>query len=131
MNENEEDGDEDEAPVFEGPLSVLHELFQTPRGFTSGVTNLCDTCGLESPLPAPAAEQMLALLVLLPASTLRRLSGMLRLRVPEARWTAVVKDEHVIHPLAGKLRATLHAYSVFVAQRGNDEEWGGADEASA
>ena len=51
MNENEENGDEDEAPVFEGPLSVLYELFQTPRGFTSGVTNLCDSCGLESPLP--------------------------------------------------------------------------------
>ena len=51
-----DDGDEDDAPVFEGPLSVLYELFQTPRGFTSGVTNLCDTCGLESPLPVPAAE---------------------------------------------------------------------------
>ena len=110
---------------------MLYELFQTPHGFTSGVTNLCDTCGLESPLPVPAAEQLLALLFPLPASTLRRLSGMLSLRVPKARWTALVKNEHVIHPLAGKLRATLHAYSVFVAQRGNNEERGGADEASA
>ena len=60
------------------------------------------------------------------------LSAMLDLCVPEARWSVHVKNEVVIHPLAGKLRATLHAYSVFVAQRGNDEERGGeADENSA
>ena len=110
---------------------MLYELFQTPRGFTSGVTNLCDTCGLESPLPVPAAEKMQSLLFPLPASTLRRLAAKLCLRVPDIRWTAPMRNEHVVHPLVGKLQVTLHAYSAFMAQRGRDEERGGADEASA
>ena len=100
-DENNDDGDEDDAPVVEGPLSVLYELFQTPRGFTSGVTNLCDTCGLESPLPVPAAERVQALLFPLPASTLRRLAGKLCLRVPDIRWSAQIRDEQVVHPLVG------------------------------
>ena len=124
-DENGDDGDEDDASMFEGPLSVLFELFQTPRGFTSGVTNLCDTCGLESPLPVPTAESVHALLFPLPASTLRRLAGKLCLRVPDIRWTAQVRNEQVVHPLVGKLLATLHAYSAFMDQRGNDEERGG------
>ena len=130
-DESGDGGDEDDAPMFEGPLSVLFELFQTPRGFTSGVTNLCDTCGLESPLPVPTAERVHALLFPLAASTLRRLAGKLCLRVPDVRWTAHVRNEQVVHPLVGKLLATLHAYSSFMDQRGADEERGGADEASA
>ena len=124
-DETGDDGDEDDAPMFEGPLSALFELFQTPRGFTSGVTNLCDTCGLESPLPVPTAESVHALLFPLPASTLRRLAGKLCLRVPDIRWTAHVRNEQVVHPLVGKLLATLHAYSAFMDRRGNDEERGG------
>ena len=108
--------------MFEGPLSVLYELFQTPRSFSSGVTALCLTCGLESPLPVPTEESLIALLGQLPVPQLRRLSAMLSLRVPEARWTATVKHEQVIHPLAGKLRVTLHAFSVFVDNRNLDEE---------
>ena len=48
---------------------------------------------------------------------------MLDLHVPEeARWSAIVKNEVVIHSLAGKLRATLHAFSVFVERRSPDEK---------
>ena len=68
---------------------------------------------------------LVALLGQLPVPQLRRLSAMLSLRFLEARWTATVKHEQVIHILAGKLRATLHAFSVFVDQRNLDEEKGG------
>ena len=89
------------------------------------MTNLCDTCGLESPLPVPAAEHVHALLFPLPASTLRRLAGKLCLRVPDVRWTAPVRTEQVVRPLVGKLLATMLAYSTFLDQRGIDEERGG------
>ena len=61
VNENEEDGVEDEALVIEGPLSVLYELFQTSRSFSSGVTALCLTCGLDSPMPVPSEEHLIAI----------------------------------------------------------------------
>ena len=91
-DENGDDGEEDEAPIFEGVLSVLYELFQTPRGFTSGVTNLCDTCGLESPLPVPSAERVHDLLSPLPASALWWLAAKLCLCVPDGCWTAQMRN---------------------------------------
>ena len=42
---------------------------------------------------------------------------MLDLRVPEACWSMIVKNELVIHPLAGKLRTTLQAFSIYVERR--------------
>ncbi len=36
-----------------------------------------------------------------------------------------MKNEVVVHPLAGKLRATLQAYSTFSERRHPDEEGGG------
>ena len=79
----------------------------------SCVTALCLTCGLESPLPVPSEGDLIAHLGQLPVPQLRRLSAMLDLRIPEARWSVIVKDEVVIHHLAGKLRTTLLAFSIF------------------
>ena len=118
------EAEEDVPPVYEGPLSVLFELFQSPRGFAPGVTALCLTCGLDSPTPVPSPEALVTHLGQLTVPLLRRISAMLDLRVPEARWSAQVRSDSVVHPLAGKLHATLLAFSSYEEQRLLDEEGG-------
>ena len=124
---NDDDGaeEEEEPPAFDGPLAVLYELFLTPRGFPDGVQALCSAGCLASPLPVPSETELIAHLGSLTTPRLRRLSTLLDLRVPEGRWTAQMKNEIVVHPLAGKLRATLLAYSSFSDRRFPDEEGGG------
>ena len=73
----------------------------------------------------PSETELIAHLGSLTTPRLRRLSTLLDLRVPEGRWGAQLKNEAVVHPLAGKLRAMLHAYSTFSDRRHPDEEWGG------
>ena len=92
-NDKEGAEDEEDQPVFEGPLAVLFELFLTPRGFSDGVHALCTTGCLKSPLPVPSETELLAHLASLTVPRLRRLWAMIDLRVPEGRWNAQMKNE--------------------------------------
>jgi hypothetical protein len=124
---NDEDAaeDEDDPPAFEGPLALLYELFLTPRGFPDGVQALCSAGCLASSLPVPSETELIAHLGSLTTPRLHRLSTLLDLRVPEGRWNVQMKNEVVVHPLAGKLRAALQAFSIFSERRNPEEEGGG------